>query len=226
MAALLKRLLEEEGHAVDVASSGPETVAYALQGGYSVVIVEQLLPVMDAVAVCARMRARRSRTPVLMLCSETSVMIRAAAMEAGVGDYLVKPFAFDELFERMAAVAHRTGPYRDAQLRAGDLRMDSRSRRAWRGDVELDLSSREFALLRQFVSNPGVVLSRARILERVWSYEHGLGSNVVDQYVLHLRRKIDRPFRVSQLETVRGIGYRLHEQPVPMRRPERALGAG
>lgn len=157
----------------------------------------------------------------LMLCSSGSVAQRAAGMESGVDDYLVKPFAFGELCERVAGLSRRAGladPHGFTSLRAGDLRMDSRARRVWRGDVELELSSREFALLRLFVGNPGLALSRPEILEHVWHYDHRGGSNVVDQYVLYLRRKIDRPFRVRQLETVRGIGYRLHEQPIPTHR--------
>jgi two-component system OmpR family response regulator len=230
MAALLKRVLEEEGYAVDVASTGPDAIACALRSEYGAIVVEQLLPTMDAAEVCARLRARGSWTPVLMLCSAGSAADRVAGLEAGVDGYLVKPFAFDELYERLDGLRRRagssSGPQGYALLRAGDLRVDSRARRAWRGDVELDLSSREFALLRLFVSNPGVVMSRARILERVWTYDHRRQSNIVDQYVLYLRRKVDRPFRVRQLETVRGIGYRLHEQPIPVQRLEPVLSLG
>jgi two-component system OmpR family response regulator len=157
-------------------------------------------------------------------------LLKFRRSEAGVDDYLVKPFAFDELYERLDGVRRRAGgsagPHGYAPLRAGDLRVDSRARRAWRGDIELDLSSREFALLRLFVSNPGVVLSRAWILERVWTYDHRRQSNIVDQYVLYLRRKVDRPFRVRQLGTVRGIGHRLLEQPIPVPRSEPVLSLG
>jgi len=226
MAALLKRVLEEDGHSVDVASTGPETLASAEHSAYGAIVVEQFLPVMDAAEVCRRLRTVRVWTPMLMLCSAGSVADRVAGMEAGIDDYLAKPFGFDDLYERLAAITRRAGTRGwegSPQVQAGDLRMDSRSRRAWRGNVELDLSSREFALLRLFVTNPGVVLTRARILEHVWDYDHCGGSNVVDQYVLYLRRKIDRPFRVKQLETVRGMGYRLHEQPIRTQRQEAML---
>lgn len=223
MAASLARVLEGQGYRVDVASSGPDALALAraLGSNYGAIVVEQLLPGLDAAELCAQLRMRGSWTPVLMLCSSGSVAQRAAGMEAGVDDYLVKPFAFDELLERVAALSRRAGladSHEFMPLMAGDLRVDSRARRAWRGEVELELSSREFALLRLFVGNAGVALSRSEILKHVWHYEHQGGSNVVDQYVLYLRRKIDRPFRVRQLETVRGIGYRLHEQPIPMHR--------
>lgn len=224
MAALLKRVLEEDGHSVDVASTGPEALASALRSEYAAIVVAQFLPLMDAAELCARFRTRGACTPMLMLCSAESVVARAAGLDAGI-DVLTKPFALDELYDRLAGIARRVGSLGwdlSARVQVGDLRVDSRARRAWRGDVELELSSREFALLRLFVSNPGVVLPRARILERVWDYDHRGGSNVVDQYVLYLRRKIDHPFRVRQLATVRGIGYRLHERADP----DAATGTG
>lgn len=226
MAAVLKRVLEEDGHSVALTSTGPETLASAQDSDYCAIVVEQFLPEMNASEVCRRLRALRVQTPMLMLCSAGSVADRVAGMETGIDDYLMKPFAFDDLYERLAGVTRRAGILGwgwSAQVQAGDLRLDSRSRRAWRGNAELDLSSREFALLRLFVTNPGVILRRARILEHVWDYDHHGCSNVVDQYVLYLRRKIDRPFRIRQLETVRGVGYRLLEQPVPMQRRESML---
>ena len=132
-------------------------------------------------------------------------------LDAGADDYLAKPFSFDELFARLRALIRRGAPERPVLVQCGDLRLDPATRRVWRGDAEIGLSPKEFALLELFLRHPGHVLTRTRILEHVWDYSYEGGSNVVNQYVGYLRRKIDRPFGVSQLETVRGVGYRLRD---------------
>ena len=213
MAALLKRGLEEDGYAVDVAGNGPDAVWQAAEFGYDAVLLDVMLPGMDGVEVCRRLRAAGRWMPVLMLTARDAVEDRVRGLDAGADDYLAKPFSFAELSARVRALIRRGAVERPTQLRVGDLRLDPATRRAWRGAVELTLSGKEFALLELFLRHQGEVLTRTRILEHVWDFAYEGMSNVVDQYVLYLRRKIDRPFGVGQLETVRGAGYRLREHP-------------
>jgi two-component system OmpR family response regulator len=144
-----------------------------------------------------------------MLTARDAVADRVRGLDAGADDYLTKPFSFAELSARLRALIRRGARERPTVLHAGDLRLDPASRRAWRGEVELELSPKEFMLLELFLRHSGEVLTRTRILEHVWDYAYDGTSNIVDQYVGYLRRKIDRPFGVEQLETVRGAGYRL-----------------
>jgi len=224
MAALLKRGLEEEGYAVDVAGSGPDGLWHACEFPYDAVLLDVMLPGLSGIEVCQQLRQRRRWVPVLMLTARDGISDRVAGLDVGADDYLVKPFSFDELSARVRALIRRGAVERPTELSAADLRLDPATRRAWRGDAELELSTKEFALLRLFLCHPGQVLSRTRILEHVWDYAYEGTSNVVDQYVLYLRRKIDRPFRLRQLETVRGAGYRLREEPVLERGLERSGG--
>ena len=224
MAALFKRGLEEEGYAVDVAGTGPQAVWQAMEFDYDAIQLDLMLPGMSGVEVCRQLRAKKRWMPILMLTARDALADRVNGLDVGADDYLVKPFSFDELSARVRALIRRGAHARPTELRAADLRLDPASRRVWRGEVELDLSVKEFALLRLFLSHPGEVLTRTRILEHVWDYAYDGVSNVVDQYVLYLRRKIDRPFRVHQLETVRGAGYRLRETPVPAPRLELPTG--
>lgn len=211
---MLKRSLEEEGYPVDVATTGPDTLWYASEFSYDAVLLDQTLPGMSGIEVCRRLRSAKRWMPILMLSSSDTEAGEAARMDVGADDYLAKPFAYDEITARVQALIQRGSATPPTELRVGDLRLSVSSRQAWRGRQELNLSSKEFALLRLFMNHPGVVLSRNQILERVWGYEHDRVSNVVDQYVSYLRRKIDRPFRVSQLITVRGSGYQMRQVPI------------
>lgn len=214
MAVLLKRGLQEEGYAVDVASNGPDGLWQACEFRYDTVLLDVMLPGMSGLDMCREMRVRKRWVPVLMLTARDATTDLVAGLDVGADDYLIKPFSFDELSARIRALIRRGAVERPTELRVADLRLNPATRRAWRGEVELELSTKEFALLRVFLSSPGQVLTRTRILEHVWDYAYDGTSNVVDQYVLYLRRKIDRPFRVQQLETVRGVGYRLRELPL------------
>jgi two-component system OmpR family response regulator len=187
---------------------------YATEFSYDAVLLDQTLPGISGDEVCRRLRSAKHWMPILMLGSADTALGPATGLEAGADDYLVKPFAFDELTARVQALIHRGAAEHPQELRVADLRLSTTSRQAWRGEHELDLTSREFALLRLFMNQAGAVLSRDQILERVWGYEHVRGSNVVDQYISYLRRKIDRPFRVVQLVTVRGSGYQLRKYPL------------
>lgn len=209
MSALLKRGLEEEGYAVEVAADGPEAVWAGSEFDYDVIVLDVMLPGVDGFEVCRRLRTAGCWSPVLMLTARHDVSDRIRGLDAGADDYLTKPFSFGELSARVRALLRRGAEPRPSMLRVGDLRLDPSTRRAWRGDVELELSVKELTLLEFFMRRPGDVLSRTRILEHVWDFAFEGVSNVVDQYVAYLRRKIDRPFDRQDLQTIRGAGYRL-----------------
>jgi two-component system, OmpR family, response regulator len=212
MASLLRRGLAEEGHAVDVARTGTEALVSARAIEYDAVVLDLMLPELDGVEVCRRLRESGVWAPVLMLTARDSVEDRVAGLDAGADDYLPKPFAFAELLARLRALVRRGGTERPAVLEVGDLRLDPATRRAWRDGYEIRLSGKEFALLETFMRRPGQVLSRYQLIEHVWDYAYEHRSNVVDVYVRYLRDKIDRPFGRDSLETVRGVGYRLRKE--------------
>lgn len=212
MAAVLKRGLEEEGYSVDVAADGPDALWRGTEFPYDAIVLDVMLPGLDGFAVCRRLRAADCWAPVLMLTARHDVSDRIRGLDAGADDYLTKPFSFGELAARLRALIRRGPAARPAVLLVGDLRLDPATRQAWRADVELELTAKELALLELFMRHPGEVLSRTRILEHVWDFAFDGVSNVVDQYVGYLRRKIDRPFHRRDLQTVRGAGYRLRLQ--------------
>jgi two-component system, OmpR family, response regulator len=209
MASLIKRGLEEEGHAVDVAADGPDAVWMATENEYRVVILDAMLPGFDGFEVARRLRTAGRWMPIVMLTARDSVTDRVLGLDSGADDYMTKPFSIAELAARIRALARRGSPERPTVLKVGNLHLDPALRVASRGEVALSLSPKEFALLELFMEYPGIVLTRTRIIEQIWDYEYDGVSNVVDQYVVYLRRKIDRPFGRSDLETVRGVGYRL-----------------
>ena len=209
MAGLLKRALEEEGHAVDVAGTGADGLWLATENAYGAIVLDVMLPDIDGFELCRRLREKGHWVPVLMLTARDSVGDRVRGLDAGADDYLVKPFSLLELAARLRALSRRDGRPRPVVLAEGDLRLDPAARRAWRGGTELRLSPKEFALLELFLQHSGDVLTRSQIIEAVWDFAYDGGSNVVDQYVNYLRRKIDTPFGRHDIETVRGMGYRL-----------------
>ena len=209
MAGLVKRGLEEEGIAVDVVGRGEDAVWMAGSTEYDVVVLDVMLPGFDGFEVCRRLRADEVWTPVLMLTARDAVEDRVAGLDGGADDYLVKPFSFEELLARLRALARRGSAERPAVLEAGELRLDPATRFASRGDVEIALSQKEYALLETLMRRPGVVLSRLQLLEHAWDDTYENRSNVIDVYIRYLREKIDRPFGTDTIETVRGVGYRL-----------------
>jgi two-component system OmpR family response regulator len=209
MAGLVKRGLEEEGIAVDVAGRGEDAVWMAGSTEYDVVVLDVMLPGLDGFEVCRRLRADEVWAPVLMLTARDAVEDRVAGLDTGADDYLVKPFSFEELLARLRALARRGSAERPAVLEASGLRLDPATRRATRGDVEIALSPKEYALLETLMRRPGRVLSRLQLLEHAWDDSYENRSNVVDVYIRYLRDKIDRPFGADSIETVRGVGYRL-----------------
>lgn len=209
MASLVKRGLEEQGHSVDVVDNGPDAVWMATENDYRVVVLDAMLPGFSGFEVARRLRSAGRGMPIVMLTARDAVADRVHGLDAGADDYLTKPFNFAELAARIRALARRGRQDRPPVLTVGDLRLDPASRVAQRGEVELGLSPKEFALLELFMENPGVVLTRTQIIEQVWDFEYGGMSNLVDQFVAYLRRKVDRPFGRDDLQTVRGVGYRL-----------------
>jgi two-component system, OmpR family, response regulator len=209
MARLIKRALEEEGHAVDIAGDGPEGLWMATENAYAAIVLDIMLPGFDGFELCRRLRAAGIWVPVLMLTARDEVGDRVRGLDAGADDYLVKPFSLLELAARLRALARRDDRRRPAVLAEGDLKLDPATKRAWRGESELELSPKEFSLLEFFLRHPGAVLTRSQIIEAVWDFAYDGTSNVVDQYVNYLRRKVDTPFGRSDIQTVRGMGYRL-----------------
>jgi two-component system, OmpR family, response regulator len=209
MAGLIRRGLTEEGHAADVASSGEDALWMAQAHPYDALVLDVMLPVASGFETCRRLRDAGVWTPVLMLTARDAVEDRIGGLDAGADDYLTKPFSFAELLARLRALARRGGVERPAILEVGELRLDPATRRAWRGEHEIRLSPKEFALLETFMRRPGQVLTRLQLLEHAWDFAYENRSNVVDVYVRYLREKVDRPFEADSIETMRGVGYRL-----------------
>jgi two-component system OmpR family response regulator len=178
---------------------------------YDAVLLDVMLPGIDGFATCRQLRERGVAAPVMMLTARGAVEDRVNGLDGGADDYLVKPFSFTELLARLRALSRRRESERAAQLRAGDLALDPVARRVSRGERQIDLSEREFALLEAFMRRPGHVLSRLELLEQAWEADYEHRSNVIDVYVRYLRRKIDVPFDTTSIETVRGAGYRLRK---------------
>jgi len=212
MGELLKRGLEEEGHAVDVASDGPDGLWMATEFPYGAIVLDVMLPGFDGFELCRRLREAGRWTPVLMLTARDEVGDRVRGLDVGADDYLMKPFSFLELAARLRSITRRDDRPRPVVLQVGDLRLDTSSKRAWRGDDELRLSPKELSILELFLRHPGAVLSRSQIIEAAWDFAYEGTSNVVDQYVKYLRDKIDVPYGRHDLETVRGLGYRLRSE--------------
>jgi two-component system, OmpR family, response regulator len=212
MAGLVKRGLQKEGMATDVATNGEEALWRAQATEYDAIILDVMLPGIDGFEVCSRLRDEGVWAPILMLTARDAVRDRVAGLDGGADDYLTKPFSYSELLARLRALVRRGPVERPAELRVGDLRLDPARRQVWRGEAEIRLSPKEFSLLETFMRRPGEVLSRFQLLEHAWDYEYENRSNVVDSYIRLLRRKVDRPFGVQSIETVRGVGYRLREE--------------
>jgi two-component system, OmpR family, response regulator len=211
MAGLIRRGLEREGMAVDAVGEGEEALWRAEAVEYDAIVLDLMLPGIDGLEVCRRLREAGVWSPILMLTARDAVSDRVAGLDRGADDYLTKPFSYAELLARLRALARRGRPARPAELQVGDLRLDPATRQVWRGKTEVSLSAKEFALLETFMRRPGEVLSRFQLLEHAWDYEYENRSNVVDAYVRLLRGKVDRPFEATSIETVRGVGYRLRK---------------
>jgi two-component system OmpR family response regulator len=209
MAALLRRGLVEDGYAADVAGTGEEALRMARAVPYDAIVLDVMLPGLGGFDVCRRLRSSGVWSPVLLLTARDGVDDRVVGLDAGADDYLTKPFSFAELLARLRALTRRGLFERRTVLEVGSLRLDPATRQVWRKDVQLELSAKEFALLETFMRRPGHVLSRVDLLDHAWDYGYESRSNVVDVYVGYLRAKIDRPFGLRSIETIRNAGYRL-----------------
>jgi two-component system copper resistance phosphate regulon response regulator CusR len=211
VSTFVKQALEEEGYSVTVAGDGETGFAQAMAHDFDLLILDWLLPGKLGVDVCRTLREKKVRTPVLMLTAMDSVEDRVQGLDAGADDYLIKPFNLDELLARVRALLRRGASTPPPILTVFDLTLDPATRRVQRGDRDIELSAREFALLDYLMRNAGRDLSRSMIAEQVWGLDFDYGTNVVDVYINYLRNKIDRGQQRKLIQTVRGVGYRLSD---------------
>lgn len=211
VASFIKRGLEEEGYSVELAQDGEEGLKMIEAGSYDLILMDLMLPKMDGLQVIREMRNQDIRTPVLCLTAKDKVDDIVSGLDSGSDDYLTKPFAFIELLARVRALIRRGSTERGAELTFADLRIDPVSHKVWRGDTEIDLTSKEYALLEYMMRHPNETLTRSMIAEHVWDYTFDSFTNIIDVYVNYLRKKIDRDFTKKLIHTVRGVGYVLRE---------------
>ncbi len=209
MASLLLRSLKREGYAVDAVTTGDDALWSVRENEYDGVVLDAMIPAPNGFEVCRRMRAEGRWAPVLMLTARDTVPDRVRGLDSGADDYLTKPFALAELFARIRALTRRDPLERPVALHVGDLTLDPVTRLVRRGDTDISLSPKEFALLQELMRRPGEVLTRTHLIDHVWDFAYDGGSNVVDVYVRYLRDKVDRPFGRDTIRTVRGAGYRI-----------------
>jgi two-component system OmpR family response regulator len=207
MAAAIRRGLRSVNVVGDIVSTSSGARAKLADTPYDVIVLDVILPDADGFLTCRQLRSVGEWTPIIMLTDSADDRIRG--LHAGADDYLSKPFAFNDLLIRLRILARRDSTKRSGIIRVGSLRLDPTAARVWRWEQELRLSNREFALLEAFMRSPGQVLSHHQLLDAAWNIGHDYRSNVIEVYVRYLREKIDRPFGVRSLETVRGLGYRL-----------------
>ena len=212
VASFIKRGLEEEDFAVDVAFDGEEGLYLAENNPYDVILMDLMLPKKDGLTVIRELRGKDISTPVLCLTAKDSVEDIVSGLESGSDDYLTKPFAFGELLARVKALVRRISKDRGAEVHFADLRLDPVTHKIWRSDKEIDLTAKEYALLEYFMRNPNEVLTRAMIAEHVWDYTFDSFTNIIDVYVNYLRKKVDRDYDKKLIHTVRGVGYVLKEE--------------
>lgn len=205
----VRRGLEAEGYAVDVAHNGVDGLWRARETAYDAIVLDLMMPGMSGWKVCEALRAEQNWTPVLMLTAKDGEWDQVDALDSGADDYVTKPFSFAVLTARLRALIRRGAAPRPVDLEAGDLRLDPAARKVWRGEVEIDLTAREFAVLEYLLRHRGQVIAKRDLIAGVWNDDFEGDPNIVEVYVGHLRRKLDRPFGREAIQTVRGAGYRL-----------------
>jgi heavy metal response regulator len=205
----LKKGLKEEGYLVEVAYDGEDGLCLAENEGFDLIILDILLPKLDGFELCRRLRAKGNSTLILMLTAKDDIEDRVRGLDVGADDYLVKPFAFEELLARIRALMRRQKNAEGSVLKVGDLTLNLLTREAKRGEITIELTAKEFELLRFLVYHPGQVFTRTQIVEHVWGYDFDYYSNVVDVYIKYLREKVDNPFEHKLIHTVRGMGYKI-----------------
>ena len=212
LAAALRRGLEAEGIAVDVAHTGTDGLWLARVNEYDVLVLDIMMPGMSGYTLCRTLRDQENWTPILMLTAKDGDWDQIEALDTGADDFLTKPFSFEVLLARLRSLVRRGTRARPVVLEAGDLRVDPASRKVWRGDTAVTLTSREFAVLEYLVRRKGEAVSKSDILGNVWDFDFDGDPNIVEVYIRHLRNKLDRPFGRESIATVRGAGYRLDAQ--------------
>lgn len=210
LAAGLKKGLEAEGFATDVALDGTDGLWMARENSYDALVLDIMLPGINGFRICSTLREEGIWTPILMLTAKDGELDEAEALDLGADDYLVKPFAYVVLVARLRALIRRGAPKRPSVLQAADLKFDPSSKRVWRGGTEIDLTAREMSLLEFLLRRKDQVVSKREILDHVWDYDFEGDPNIVEVYIRHLRNKLDRPFARDSIQTVRGAGYRLN----------------
>ncbi|MFA9453937.1 MAG: response regulator transcription factor [Candidatus Aminicenantaceae bacterium] len=209
--AFLERGLKEENYAVDVCRNGADSLYLAQVNPYDVIILDIMLPGKDGISVCRELRENGVLTPIIMLTAKDSLDDKILGLTEGADDYLTKPFSFEELLARIQALLRRSQDYKTKALRVGDLEMDPLRRLVTRGDQKIALTGKEYALLEYLLRNQGRILSQSMIIEHVWDMDYEGASNIVNVYINHLRRKIDKDHPVKLIKTVRGHGYQIDE---------------
>ena len=212
-ASFIRKALQTEGFAVDVCNAGDEGLAAVQTTPFDLLVLDIMLPGRDGLSVLSRMRELKLSTPVLLLSARGEVNERVAGLNAGADDYLPKPFELAELIARVRALTRRNGESKATVLRVADLRLDTLTRLARRGDTEIQLTAREYRLLEFLMRSAGRLCGRMMIIEKVWDYNFDPGTNLVDVYIRRLREKIDAGFEAKLLHTVRGAGYLLKAPP-------------
>ena len=215
LAQFIRKGLKEEQYAVDFAADGQEGLELALRNPYDLLILDIMLPKLDGLTLCRRLRAEGNRAPVVLLTARNTVQDKVSGLDTGADDYLTKPFAFAELLARVRALLRRGGPQQPTRLKAADLELDPASRKAWRAGKDIALTNKEYALLEFLLRNKNRVLTRTAIIEHVWDISYDPMTNIVDAHIRALRAKIDREFSPPLIATVRGAGYML-EEPEPI----------
>jgi len=209
LADIIKRALEQEGYAVDTAYDGDQGEYLAGNYDYDLIILDIILPKKDGIEVCLALRQKKLKTPILMLTSKGTVADKVKGLDSGADDYLVKPFAFEELAARVRTLLRRESNIASSKLTVGDLILDTATRQVWKGEKPIELSSKEYAVLEYFMRHPNMVITRAMLEQHVWDMDFDSMSNLIDVYVRRLRSKIDEGGKESLIQTVWGAGYRM-----------------
>lgn len=209
MAALIRQGLEEDAYAVDIVDNGLEVMDWVKTAKYDLILLDIMLPGMNGIEVCRQLRAKGYKMPILMLTARDTLPDKVQGLDSGADDYLVKPFAIEELTARLRALMRRDGPTKTVELQIGDLVLDTATKRARRGAAVFDLTAKEYMLLETLMRHPGQVLTRDQIIEHVWDMDFDSGSKLIEVYIHGLRKKIDEGHNHKLIQTIRGLGYRM-----------------
>ncbi len=209
MAKLIRQGLEEDGYAVDVVGNGKDVLPWVQSVAYDAILLDIMLPGMDGIQVCQQLRANGYQVPILMLTARDTLRDKVTGLDSGADDYLLKPFAIEELTARVRALTRREGTLKDPQLRVADLSLDTVGKRVQRGGTFITLTAKEYAILEIFMRHPGQILSRDQLIEKVWNLDFDAESKLIETYIYSLRKKLDQGNATKLIHTVRGLGYRI-----------------